>query len=162
MTPVETISAASTKNCHGSSESFVLIEVPEFIVEAFLEAGIGRRGRFRRCIEMPRPFDGGEADGYCARGANQIRKQPRDTIEARVERRPKHFLAAVIRHEPMDDFVVRFALVDEGRDFAAHLVRRGAGVLPAFGNVGMTAAAGADDLVLKPTLEIVPGVKGCP
>src|SRR5580765_6801899 len=121
MTPVERSSAASTKNCHGSSESLVVasgfsrtsVEVPEFIVEAFFEAGIGRRGRFRRRIEMPRPFDGGEADGHGARGANQIRKQPRDTIEARVERRPKHFLAAVSRHEPLDDFVVRFPLVAE-------------------------------------------------
>src|SRR6476659_5901862 len=124
MTPVETRSAASTKNCQGSSESLPLIEVPELIVEAFFHAGICGRGSIGRRLETTRPLDGGETDGRGARRADQIGKQPREAAEALVERSSKHFLAAVGCHEPLNDLVVRFALVDERRDFPAHLVRR--------------------------------------
>src|SRR4029079_9139210 len=86
--------------------------------------------------------------------SDQIWKEPGESSEAFVERRAEHFLAAVLRDEPLNNLVVRFVLIDQRGELAAQLIRRAARSLAAFGVVRVTAgAARADDFVLQLALE---------
>src|SRR2546425_8909322 len=143
LTAVAQPSAASVKNCQG----WRLVEVAELIVDALVERGIDRRGRAVGRGGLARPLHGGKRDGDRARGADQVREEPRHPVEAAVERRTEHLFRAVLRQKRLDDLVVVLALVDERGELAAHLVRGAAVVLAALGKGLVPArAAGADDL----------------
>src|SRR5579872_6773037 len=109
VTAVAQPSAASTKNCQGWR---LLVEVSELIVDALVERGVGRGRLGRRIVVLARPLHRREADGDGARAADQIREEPREAVEALVDRRAEHFLAAVLLHEPLDDLVVVLALLN--------------------------------------------------
>ena len=77
------------------------VEVAELIVEALVERGIGaarrrRPARLSRCRDQ-RTATKPTADG--AAGADQVREQPRQAVEALVDRRAEQLLAAVLRDE---------------------------------------------------------------
>src|SRR5207244_12469879 len=114
---------------------------------------VGRR-------RLARPLHGRKRDGDRARGADQVREEPRHPVEAAIEWRTEHLFRAVLRQKRLDDLVVVLALVDERGELAAHLVRRAAVVLAALREVLMPArAARADDLVLHLFLEGRPRVE---
>src|SRR5262245_7671559 len=141
--------AARTKNCQG------LIEVSELIVQAIFEFRIVERGRRGRRRDRPaRPPERRGADHDDAGRADEIREQPRHPAEALVDGRAEHLLAAVLRDERLDDLLAVLALVHQRRELLAHLVRRAARVLAAFGDRLVTAGrAGANDFVLHLLLE---------
>src|SRR5262249_11858963 len=140
-------SAARTKNCQG------LIEVSELIVQAIFEGVVQPRrlaspaiAGGRRGVRLAAPATRRKAERRDGGGADEVRHHPRQPVEAFVERRAEHLLAAVLRDEGRDDLVVRLTLIDERRELLAHLVRRRACVLAALREVLMAAAAaGADD-----------------
>src|SRR5262245_49923141 len=175
-------SAASTKNCHACScWSLVAgrgcwllvtpmtsrwparsVEVAELIVQPRFDVGVNSLRRIGLRFGPARPPDRGKADHERARGARRVGKQPREAVEAFVDRRAKHLFGSVFRNERLDDLVVRLALIDERGELATHLMRRRAIVLAAFGQVLMSAgAAGADNLVLHLLLERRSRVERC-
>src|SRR6185295_10976439 len=107
--PVAQASAANTKNCQGRRPSAgpsnggrqtesgepapagpldTLVEVAELIVETLIELRIRGGGSVdRRLVVIARPANGSEADNDRAAGAEQIREQPREPVEALVHGR---------------------------------------------------------------------------
>src|SRR5262245_54161104 len=173
---------ASTKNCQGRRPSssfdgrrssfFVrtpppgsspakprtggLIEVPEFIVDPLVEIGIAAGNRRGRVLAVPRPLDGGESDGDDAEPAHRVGHEPREAIEAAVERRAERLLAAVGRDEVLPDLIPVLPEFDLLGELILHL--RGLTAV-ALGQRTMTAVADlarrADDLVPHLLLERV-------
>src|SRR5437764_11280131 len=75
------------------------------------------------------PLDGGEADGKDAGRAEDVREEPRDTVEAFVDRRLQELLPAVDPDERLDDLVVPLSLIDLRAQLRPHLLRRAARAL---------------------------------
>src|SRR5262245_53791287 len=131
---------ASVNSCQGwksadpAGSALRSVEVSELIVEAIVEVGIDRDVAWCRRSQTVLT---GRAHGEGAHrdqssDPEDVRQQPRQTVEPLVERRAENLLAAVLRDERLDDLVVRLVLVDERGQLRTHLVGRGARVLPAF------------------------------
>src|SRR5690606_23012315 len=106
---------AVRKNCQGWSADFAgtfagaeagtgagSVEVVEFIVETRLQRGVGCRSagrRLRRRLRPRAPVQRKDANDNGRANAEQIRKEPRQAIEAFVERLGQRFLRSVLGHE---------------------------------------------------------------
>src|SRR5215475_1898386 len=110
------VSPASTKNCQAwrpcSDCRDSSVEVSKFIVETFVQLRVDGCGLSRRGMAMSRPSEGHEAHADDAYPAEKVRKQPREAIEAFVDRCDQKLLAAVFPDEAGDDRVVALASFD--------------------------------------------------
>src|SRR5947209_8366897 len=164
-TAVAQPSPARTKNCHGcSGESaaigperlsgaVALVEISELIVEPLVERRLdcGRRFAGGRLVVL-RPSHRYRAGDHCADRADGDGEQPRQSVEAFVDRHRQRLLAAVFVHVVLNDLVFRFPLVDHPSDLAAHIGGESAGAVANGFPAASLAAAHADELASEAPL----------
>src|SRR5688572_6822125 len=113
-TTVAPINPASVNNCQGCSDSCRSVEVSELIVEAGVQcrvrrwAGRGRGGG----LTWTRPAAGVDDDDGKSGAGQEVREQPRQTIEGGVLRDVSNVLP-VLADERGQNRVVVLAFVDE-------------------------------------------------
>src|SRR5207249_2337290 len=100
------------------------VEIPELIVDAIVESRIDRRRCRRLRVRMTRPLDRGEADRDQTSSCDEVRQEPRDAVEAFVDRRLEELLSAIDADQRLDDGVVILVLIDLRAELRAHVLRR--------------------------------------
>src|SRR3954451_8756130 len=100
-------SAASMKNCHGSRPpaprasvasclSALSVEIAELIVDPVVQRCVDRGSGGDALVGLPRPLHGDERNRHRAAETDEVGKHPGHAVEALVDRRAQHFLAAVL------------------------------------------------------------------